>query len=89
MANETMRIFFPLKIITYPQGEYGLDDSPTEIAPQSLWHMRMLSSPPSPKIRKEVIKNWMRSKGTIEFLGFWEQLHNEKFKEVEFDSFRR
>jgi hypothetical protein len=22
MANETMRIFFPLKIFTYPQGEY-------------------------------------------------------------------
>lgn len=31
MANETMHIFFPLKIITYPQGEYGLDDSPLEI----------------------------------------------------------
>ena len=33
MANETMRIFFPLKIITYPQGEYGLDDNPVEITP--------------------------------------------------------
>lgn len=33
MANETMRIFFPLKIITYPQGEYGLDDSPVDITP--------------------------------------------------------
>lgn len=33
MANETMRIFFPLKIITYPQGEYGLDDNPVEISP--------------------------------------------------------
>ena len=34
MANEMMRIFFPLKIITYPQHEYGecgLDDSPEEI----------------------------------------------------------
>ncbi|MFA7573112.1 MAG: hypothetical protein WCY24_05285 [Lutispora sp.] len=31
MANETMRIFFPLKIITYPQGEYGLDDNPEDI----------------------------------------------------------
>ncbi|SFG92598.1 KilA-N domain-containing protein [Desulfotomaculum arcticum] len=38
---------------------------------------------------KDVIKNWMRSKDTIEFLGLWEQLHNEKFKGVEFDSFRR
>ena len=37
---------------------------------------------------KDVIKNWMRSKDTIEFLGLWEQLHNYKFKGVEFDSFR-
>lgn len=32
MANETMRIFFHLKIITYPQGEYGLEDYPEEIS---------------------------------------------------------
>jgi len=32
MANETMCIFFPLKIITYPQGEYGLEDNPMEIS---------------------------------------------------------
>ncbi len=38
---------------------------------------------------KDVVKNWMRSKGTIEFLGLWEQLHNDKFKGVEFDSFRK
>lgn len=30
----------------------------------------------------------MRSKDTIEFLGLWEKLHNDKFKGVEFDSFR-
>jgi len=33
MANETMRIFFPLKIISYPQGEYGIEENPMEIAP--------------------------------------------------------
>ena len=38
---------------------------------------------------KDVVKNWMRNKDTIEFLGLWEQLHNEKFKGVEFDSFRK
>ena len=37
---------------------------------------------------KDVIKNWMRSKDTIEFLGLWESLHNSDFKGVEFDSFR-
>ncbi|AGA68785.1 hypothetical protein Desdi_1273 [Desulfitobacterium dichloroeliminans LMG P-21439] len=31
MANETMRIFFPLKIIIYPQGEYGFEDNPEDI----------------------------------------------------------
>lgn len=36
----------------------------------------------------DVIKNWMRSKDTIEFLGLWEQLNNAKFKPVEFDGFR-
>jgi hypothetical protein len=38
---------------------------------------------------KDVVKNWMRSKDSIEFLGLWEQLHNDKFKGVEFDSFRK
>ncbi len=37
---------------------------------------------------KDVIKNWMRSKDTIEFLGLWEKLHNLNFKGVEFDAFR-
>lgn len=37
---------------------------------------------------KDVIKNWMRSKDTIEFLGLWEQLHNSNFKGVEFDTFK-
>lgn len=37
---------------------------------------------------KDVIKNWLRSKSTIEYLGLWEQLNNPNFKGVEFDSFR-
>ncbi len=37
---------------------------------------------------KDVVKNWMRSKATIEFLGLWEQINNLNFKGVEFDSFR-
>ncbi|HRO75537.1 MAG TPA: KilA-N domain-containing protein [Crocinitomicaceae bacterium] len=34
---------------------------------------------------KDVVKNWMRSRSTIEFLGLWEQLNNPNFKGVEFD----
>ena len=33
------------------------------------------------------IKNWMRNKNTIEFLGIWETLNNPDFKGVEFDTF--
>ena len=36
----------------------------------------------------DVIKNWMRNRDTIEFLGLWESLHNPNFKPVEFDGFR-
>ncbi len=37
----------------------------------------------------DVIKNWMRNRDTIEFLGLWESLHNLGFKPVEFDGFRK
>lgn len=33
------------------------------------------------------IRNWMRNKNTIEFLGLWEKLHNPNFKGAEFDTF--
>jgi len=29
---------------------------------------------------KDVVKNWMRLKNTIEYLGLWEKLNNAKFK---------
>ena len=36
----------------------------------------------------DVIKNWLRNRYTIEFLGTWEVIHNPDFKMVEFDHFR-
>ena len=36
----------------------------------------------------DVIKNWIRNRYTIEFLGTWEMIHNPNFKVVEFDHFR-
>jgi len=36
----------------------------------------------------DVIKNWTRSKDTLEFLGLWERINNPLFKVVEFDQFR-
>lgn len=34
---------------------------------------------------KDVVKNWLRSKSTIEFLGLWEKINNPEFKGVEID----
>lgn len=36
----------------------------------------------------DVIKNWLRTRYAIEFLGTWEILHNPGFKVVEFDHFK-
>ena len=36
----------------------------------------------------DIIKNWLRNRYTIEFLGTWEVIHNPDFKVVEFDHFR-
>ena len=37
----------------------------------------------------DVIKNWIRSRSTLEFLGTWEQIYNPNFKVVEFDHFKQ
>jgi len=42
----------------------------------------------NPEFPADVIKNWLRLRSTIEFLGLWEQLNNPNFKLVEFDQFR-
>lgn len=36
----------------------------------------------------DVIKNWIRTRSTLEFIGTWEQLYNPDFKVVEFDHFK-
>lgn len=42
----------------------------------------------NPVAPKDVVKNWLRLRSTIEFLGLWEKLNNPNFKGVEFDSFK-
>ena len=37
----------------------------------------------------DIIKNWIRTRSTIEFLGTWEVMYNPLFKVVEFDHFRK
>ena len=36
----------------------------------------------------DVIKNWIRTRTTLEFIGTWEQIYNPDFKVVEFDHFK-
>jgi hypothetical protein len=36
----------------------------------------------------DIIKNWIRNRYTLEFLGTWEQMYNTNFKVVEFDHFK-
>ena len=37
----------------------------------------------------DAIKNWMRNRDTIVFLGLWESMNNPDFKPVEFDGFKK
>lgn len=36
----------------------------------------------------DVIKNWIRTRSTLEFIGTWELMYNVNFKVVEFDHFK-
>lgn len=40
-------------------------------------HIARQKNPVEPK---DVVKNWLRSKNTLEYLGLWEQLYNPHFK---------
>jgi hypothetical protein len=43
----------------------------------------------NPAEPKDVVKNWLWLKNTLEYLGLWEQLNNPDFKGVEFDPLLR
>ena len=51
----------------------------------SLTDMAKLKNPEFPA---DVIKNWMRLRATIEYIGIWEQINNPDFNMVEFDQFK-
>ena len=36
----------------------------------------------------DIVKNWLRNRNTLEFLGTWEKIYNPDFKVVEFDHFK-
>jgi hypothetical protein len=51
----------------------------------SLTDIARVRNPDEPK---DVIKNWLRNRATVEYLGLWEKINNVAFKGVEFDSFK-
>lgn len=34
---------------------------------------------------KDVIKNWLRNRFTLEYVGLWEKINNPEFKGIDFD----
>ncbi|MGE4489739.1 MAG: KilA-N domain-containing protein [Kiritimatiellales bacterium] len=51
----------------------------------SLTDIAKYKNPDDPRF---VIQNWMRTRFTIEFMGFWEVMHNPDFNRVEFEAVR-
>jgi hypothetical protein len=51
----------------------------------SLTDIARVKNPAAPK---NVVKNWLRSRTTIEYIGLWEKINNPNFKGVEFDPLR-
>jgi hypothetical protein len=42
----------------------------------------------NPERSDDLVRNWLRNRNTVEFLGIWETLHNPSFNSVEFDGIR-
>ena len=42
----------------------------------------------NPEAPADVVKNWMRTRATIDFLGLWEELNNPNVNVVEIDQFK-
>lgn len=51
----------------------------------SLTDIARVRNPDEPK---DVVKNWLRNRATVEYLGLWEKINNAVFKGVEFDAFK-
>ena len=42
----------------------------------------------NPAASDDLIRNWIRNRNTLEFLGLWELIYNPEFKSVEFDGIK-
>ena len=65
----------PITVITVQENDYiSLTD--------------MANAKESESRAADIIKNWLRNRYSLEFLGTWEMIHNPNFKVVEFDHFK-
>lgn len=66
----------------------GTNIGVTRINNQEYISLTDLARSVNPESPADVVKNWLRNKETISFLGIWEELNNKNFKVVEFDQFK-
>ena len=67
----------------------GIDISITDINNNYICLTDMVKAKDDDSRAADIIKNWIRTRTTIEFLGTWESIYNANFKVVEFDHFRK
>lgn len=84
MKEKGLAVFQNKKIIV--KGKEIVIFSQNQAKYISLTDIARYKNPDEPK---DAIKNWMRNRNIIEFLGLWESLNNPNFKGVEFDSFKQ
>ncbi len=56
--------------------------------PQAYICLTDIAKHKNPEHSDDVIRNWLRTRTTVEFLGIWERLNNPDFNPVEFDGIR-
>ena len=42
----------------------------------------------NPERSNDLVRNWLRNRNTVEFLGVWERLNNPGFNPIEFDGIK-
>lgn len=63
----------------------NIDINVTGISDDDYVSLTDIARAKNPKEPKDVVKNWMRLRSSLEFLGIWETLNNPSFNRVEFD----
>lgn len=79
----------PMAILAWPEAPPNRPCSPSTrtfcSTVTARLHHNKFKNPDHPE---DVIRNWLCSRSTVEFLGLWERLNNSSFNPVEFDGVR-